>query len=328
MENFTLDPASLNAVDALLVLVVLLGAWAGWRRGFMLSVLELVALAAAVLAAFLGYRYTAAWIAAQWPALGVWTAPLSFVGTFVLTHLLLAALASRLVRGVPARAHAHAVNRVLGIAPGLVNGGIHAVVVAVLLLTVPLFDGLSRMAREGALAGQLAAPAEWVEARLAPIFDPAVRRTLQAITVPPQSRTSVALPFKVADAKSRPDLEARMLELVNAERARQGLRLLKPDPELAEVARAHSRDMLARGYFSHVSPEGRDLADRIRQAELRYIAAGENLAFAQTLPVAHQGLMKSPGHRANILQPRFARLGVAVLDGGRYGLMVTQNFRN
>jgi uncharacterized protein YkwD len=97
---------------------------------------------------------------------------------------------------------------------------------------------------------------------------------------------------------------------------------------MAEVARAHSRDMFARGYFSHVSPDGGKLSERIRQRELRYLLAGENLALAPTLPMAHQGLMNSPGHRANILRPHFGRLGIGVLDGGAHGLMVTQNFRN
>ena len=119
-----------------------------------------------------------------------------------------------------------------------------------------------------------------------------------------------------------------MLALLNDERTRAGLRPLKHDPELTPVARAHSRDMFARGYFSHVSPEGRGLAERMRQGRVTYLNAGENLALARTLGGAHQGLMDSPGHRANILRPQFARVGIGVLDGGVHGLMVTQVFRN
>jgi len=151
---------------------------------------------------------------------------------------------------------------------------------------------------------------------------------MKAMTVPVDSQKSVPLPFKSSQAKVRPDLEARMLEMVNEERARQGLKPVKADPELAEVARAHSRDMLARGYFSHVSPDGGSLNDRMRKREVRFFFAGENLALAPTLRAAHQGLMNSPGHRANILRPQFGRLGIGVLDSGSHGLMVTQNFRN
>jgi uncharacterized protein YkwD len=66
----------------------------------------------------------------------------------------------------------------------------------------------------------------------------------------------------------------------------------------------------------------------MRRSRLRFLAAGENLALARTLPMAHQGLMNSPGHRANILRASFGRVGIGIADGGRYGLMVTQNFRN
>ena len=119
-----------------------------------------------------------------------------------------------------------------------------------------------------------------------------------------------------------------MLALVNQERGQRGLKPLQADEALRAVARAHSRDMFARGYFSHISPEGRSPFDRIRAADIRFLAAGENLALAQTLPTAHQGLMNSPGHRANILRPTFGRIGIGVLDGGMFGLMVTQAFRN
>jgi uncharacterized protein YkwD len=77
-----------------------------------------------------------------------------------------------------------------------------------------------------------------------------------------------------------------------------------------------------------VSPEGKDLGNRLQQARVRYLSAGENLALAPTLHSAHTGLMRSPGHRANILRPQFGRLGIGILDAGSHGLMVTQAFRN
>ncbi|MBA4139905.1 MAG: hypothetical protein H0X70_05290, partial [Segetibacter sp.] len=149
-----------------------------------------------------------------------------------------------------------------------------------------------------------------------------------SMTVEPTSEKSVKLPFTVTKYKVRPDLEARMLDLVNEERAKAGLKPLKPDPEIQVVARKHSADMFARGYFSHINPDGEDPFDRMRKGGIRFLAAGENLALAQTLTIAHNGLMNSPGHRANILQPAFGRLGIGILNSGIHGLMITQNFRN
>jgi uncharacterized protein YkwD len=97
---------------------------------------------------------------------------------------------------------------------------------------------------------------------------------------------------------------------------------------LTAVARQHSADMLARGYFSHYSPEGKTALDRLRAQRIAFLIAGENLALAPTVTVAHTGLMHSPGHRANILRPQFGKVGIGILDAGRHGIMVTQNFSN
>jgi uncharacterized protein YkwD len=66
----------------------------------------------------------------------------------------------------------------------------------------------------------------------------------------------------------------------------------------------------------------------MRASGVKYLSAGENLALGQTLSICHTGLMNSPGHRANILDNSYGRVGIGVLDGGMHGLMITQNFRN
>jgi uncharacterized protein YkwD len=318
----------LNWIDLPLAGIVLLGAVTGWARGFLASALDLLMLAAGLAAAFLGYREAADWLGKLAPSYGIWIAPLAFVGIFLLVYLVLGAAVLRLAARVPRNVHGHAVNRFFGLLPGSVNGAIHAVVAAVLLLTLPLGARIGGWAQDSVLAPRFSAPAEWVEVRLAPIFDPVVQRTMQALTVRPETRESLPLSFRVAKATPRPELEDRMLEMVNTERRAAGLKPVQADGELVKVARAHSQDMLARGYFAHVSPEGKDLGNRLQQARVRYLSAGENLALAPTLHSAHTGLMRSPGHRANILRPQFGRLGIGILDAGSHGLMVTQAFRN
>lgn len=319
---------SLNLIDALLALVVAAGMAGGWRRGFVLGTLGLAVLAATLLLAFWGYHYPAQLIEEQRWLSGPWALPAAFLLTFFVARIVLGLVADRLVRAVPHRAHVHGVNRALGILPGFVDGLLYAMIVSVLLLALPLWDELTAQTRESTIATRLAEPAEWLESRLTPIFQQAVSKTLNRVVVKPGSRESVPLAYTVRSPRPRPDLEAQMLVLINQERAGQGLAPLRADPELAEVARAHSRDMFARGYFSHVTPEGKDPFDRIRAAQVTYRTAGENLALAPTLPQAHQGLMNSLGHRANILRPAFGRVGIGIVDGGRRGQMVTQNFRN
>jgi len=317
-----------NLVDLLLAVLIALSAWGGWRRGFAHAVMDLAVLLNSLLAALVGYRYLAAAFDRVWPALGVWSTPLAFLLVWLLLRGVLGAVATAVLRKVPERAHAHRANRALGVLPGGANGLVNATLVSMLLLSAPMLDGLTVATRDSVIAQRLAPAAEWLEAQLSPVFDDAADRTLSRLTLRPQSTETVQLPFRTARGRERPDLEARMLTMLNAERQQHGLKPLAADPALTAVARGHSRDMLARGYFSHLSPEGRTPFDRMRADGLRFITAGENLALAQTLPTAHQGLMNSPGHRANILRPGFGRVGIGVIDAGMYGLMVTQKFRN
>jgi uncharacterized protein YkwD len=320
--------SSFNAVDLAIAVIVLLGAWSGWRRGFLAAASTLVTLAAGLLIAILAHAPVASLLAAHTPVREPWAAPLAFVALVFLTTGVFASLARTTLRRIPYGVGAHGLNRALGVLPGAIQGLLQAAIVSLILLTLPIDSRLTAQAQGSVLAERLAAPASQLEDLLRPIFEPAVQRTMDGVAVAPESQEHVKLPFSVQDARPRPDLEAAMLALVNGERTAQGLSALRADPEALETARAHSRDMLANGYFSHVAPDGRSPFDRMRASGLKFRAAGENLALAGTLPMAHQGLMNSPGHRANILQPAFGRLAIGILDGGRHGLMITQTFRN
>ncbi|HEX7118185.1 MAG TPA: CAP domain-containing protein [Longimicrobiales bacterium] len=85
------------------------------------------------------------------------------------------------------------------------------------------------------------------------------------------------------------------------------------DTRAAAVARAHSRDMLRRGYFSHETPEGRSAFDRMRAAGIRYSAAAENIAYgARTGAQVYNQWIGSRGHRRNLLNCRYTRHGIGL----------------
>jgi uncharacterized protein YkwD len=232
------------------------------------------------------------------------------------------------LRRLPENIHERQANRLFGLLPGFINGLIMAAIVSALLLSIPLSEGLTARTRDSALVNRLAVYAQRLESQLRPVFGEAIARTLNLLTIRPDSNERVNLPFKVENTTPRPDLEKQMLDLVNRERQAAGLAPLAADPEMTEVARRHSADMFARGYFAHDTPEGHTPFDRMRAADVQFLTAGENLALAPTISVAHTGLMNSPGHRANILRPQFGRVGIGVMDGGMRGLMVSQEVRN
>lgn len=121
---------------------------------------------------------------------------------------------------------------------------------------------------------------------------------------------------------------ARILELVNQERVRQGLRPLEHDALLESLAEHYACEMIRYAFFSHVNPVTHStLADRAAEFGYQYLVIGENLAAGQHSPEqVFESWMESAGHRQNILDPRFTELGVGVRSGGQYGIYWVQEF--
>jgi uncharacterized protein YkwD len=98
---------------------------------------------------------------------------------------------------------------------------------------------------------------------------------------------------------------------VNHHRVSIGLRPLIWDNRVASVARAHSRDMVTRHFFSHANPDGLRSKDRLVAAGIRYAAMGENIAYGHTTGTSVlDAWLKSPGHRTNIEDPTYTHHGV------------------
>ncbi|HOJ77915.1 MAG TPA: CAP domain-containing protein [Bacillota bacterium] len=120
--------------------------------------------------------------------------------------------------------------------------------------------------------------------------------------------------------------ESKMVNLVNQARISQGIKPLTVNSQLVNLARKKSQDMVAKNYFSHNSPTYGSPFDMIKNAGITYRTAGENLAGAATTESAHQNLMNSSGHRANILNPSFTEIGIGIASGSIYGNIYTQLF--
>src|SRR5690349_11753888 len=137
---------------------------------------------------------------------------------------------------------------------------------------------------------------------------------------------SYDLPYRIVHAPASSAMEADMLVLLNQARVAAGLQPLRANTTLRVVARLHGSDMFAYGYISHQSRDGRLPLARVEAAGLSPWHVGENLAYAQDVREAHQLLMNSPGHRANILSPVYRWIGIGVMDGGPHGVIVVEDF--
>lgn len=151
-------------------------------------------------------------------------------------------------------------------------------------------------------------------------------------------RTHIALLFTTffllvgaapATAASLTTAETSLLAEINRTRAAHGLVPLRTDWKLQRAARAHSADMIRRGYFGHGA-----FAQRLKRFGVRAPRTGENLAWAAGSRSEARSVvgmwLRSPSHRANLLRPGFRRIGVAAprgtFSGRRNALVVTADF--
>ncbi len=113
--------------------------------------------------------------------------------------------------------------------------------------------------------------------------------------------------------------EKEVIRLVNEKRAQNGLKALTYDWELSRVARYKSQDMKNNNYFSHTSPTYGTPFQMMKSFGISYRTAGENIAKGQATPQAVvDAWMNSSGHRANILNSSFTKIGVGYVSNGKY----------
>jgi uncharacterized protein YkwD/uncharacterized membrane protein required for colicin V production len=319
----------LNAVDLLIVAALVYAMVVGVRSGFVATLYGLITWVVAIPAALVLQGPLGALLA----RVGL-QAPLARTIAFVLVLLVIeggfGVLGIVAVTPFVKRLHADrmfgTVDRVLGVVPSVLRTLVIAGVALAAALVLPVGNDV-RAAIDASRIGQV------LVAQVA-----AMQPALGALAGSPEDGAPLFVTKLGADQTEKLDLpddltlvadpaaEDEMLKLVNAERTSRGLPALELDPRLVPIARQHSEEMFRLKYFGHQSPVNGSPFDRLAAAKISYSRAGENLAYAHSVAVAHRGLMDSEGHRENILRPEFTRIGIGVISAGSYGRMFTQMF--
>ncbi len=322
-------------LDIIILCIILFYVHEGYSLGFTLASLDLLSFIISFIAALQFYTKLAGVLIAFFALpIGIANA-VAFFLIAVISEIVLTILFRRFVSRIPSfipfagvRSFLQETNHFLGIVPGLLSAFIILSFLLSLVVTFPSSPYVKQAIDTSPLASTLVANTSLFEKHLNKVFGGTLDDTLNFMTVEPESSKIVQLHFTVADGTIDTAAEQEMFRLVNRERAKNGLELLFYDKKLQQVARSHSDDMLRQGYFAHRSLDGRTPFLRMEDAGITYLYAGENLALAPTTGLAMQGLMNSPGHRANILNPHFNKIGIGVIDGGLYGKMYAQEFTN
>ncbi|MCU6041892.1 sporulation protein [Clostridioides difficile] len=121
--------------------------------------------------------------------------------------------------------------------------------------------------------------------------------------------------------------QKKVVDLVNIERAKAGLNPLTLDSSISNVATKKSQDMIDNNYFSHNSPTYGSPFDMLKKFGISYKTAGENIAMGQKTPKeVVNAWMNSEGHRKNIMNPNFSKIGVGVAQKSGGSIYWTQIF--
>lgn len=321
-----------NILDIIILIVLFFYAYEGYLLGFITAFLDLISF---ILSFIVALKFYASFGLFLGDTFGISPGFARAVGFFLialLTEIILSLILRKIAKHITKNLTENynealkTLNHLLGILPGLASAFIILTFLLSVVISLPSSPYLKSFVTNSRIGRDLVANASLFEKGLNDIFGGALNETMNFITVKPGGSERVDLHFTVQDPTVDIEAEQEMLKLINEERRKNLIPELAMDTKLKELGRDYARDMLQRGYFSHYSLEGLDPFERMNIYKINYTYAGENLALAPSTDLAMKGLMNSPGHRANILNANFTKIGVGVMDGRIYGKMFTQEF--
>lgn len=319
----------LNWIDGIIFVVVAGYAMDGWFVGGLALISSLVGFVGGLWLAVRYHQPAGEFLAQKFGLPGVWADVLGYVVVAIGGEVALSVVAEWVAVKLPQKAWSSRINRIAGAIISTIKGVVVVTFVMLVILALPIRGTVKRDIKNSQVGSVLVRYAEKYGGEAKSSLDQAVATAVKFLTVKPASGETLSLAELLpdeCDLLADTAAEEQMLQLVNAERRKAGAKTLVVDAKIVQVAEKHSRDMLVRKYFSHISPEGKDIGLRLAEGGVKYMLAGENIAIAPDVETAHEGLMNSEGHRRNILEVGFGRVGIGVVDGGSCGMMFTQNF--
>lgn len=321
---------SLNGNWVDLVILIFIGIYIleTLGRGFILGMIDLLGFILSIFAGFWLYPKAASILISNFSLPRGISNALAFVFIVFFAESILYILSIYLYKKIDDKIPDLKINLILGVIPGFFSGIIVASFLLMLFVILPIKPDVKQDMLNSKIGGYLISKSGGIEDRLSQVFGGALQDTLTFLTVKPEGNEIIDLKFKTNDFSVDRNAELQMFALVNRERSLYKVHQFTEDNLLRSVAEAHCKDMFVRGYFSHYTPDGLSPFDRMNRAGISYFVAGENIAYAPSVEIAHTGLMNSPGHRANILSTDFGKVGIGVVNAGVYGSMFCQEFTN
>ena len=317
-----------NWIDGVILVVVIYLVLDGWEEGGVKLASGLVSFLAALWLAVKFGTNTGGFLVAKFGIGKLWSNVLGYLIIATAGELAVGEIIRHLVFRLPRGVKESKINRFAGGTLSVLKAMATVTIGLLVITALPVKGSIKSDIGDSKLGSALMFSVQKYAGGVKLSVDEAAKQAVRFLTVKPESGERISLEGLVGDCGLKVDegAEWRILELINGERAKTGAKKLTIDSRMVTAARLYGRDMMERKYFSHYSPEGEDAEDRLQAAGVKYRLMGENLAFAPDVQTAHQGLMESEGHKKNILDPEFRRVGIGVIDNGIYGKMFVQVF--
>lgn len=321
--NFTL-----NYIDWIILIIGVYFILDGWQNGF-ISLLTTTGVN--LVSLFLSLRYSSIVANLIYTRIGlglIWSQMASFLLIVVLTNIFLGISLKVLLKPFHRHLIKNKLDNIFGALLNIVNGLIFVTIILLILISLPGISKYRPDIKDSFFATRILNGIKQHAGGLEEYINQLTNQALRFVTIKPSTRDSITLNLDLSNIELTDDKtsENKMVELVNDDRIRKGIVPLTVDPQLTQLARWRSRDMLMNNYFSHINKKGQDVADIAQEQAILFDVIGENIAFAADVNLAYKGLFDSPGHRKNILDPGFSHIGIGVVNAGIYGRMITQVF--
>ena len=320
-----------NYIDLIIIFYLLLSFLGGMRKKNSDLLLALFSVLVGLGLAFLTFRFTAQFIGSNFQLASAYANVVGFFLNTIIFKILLAIIFGKLFEktGINTESTNLFNRRLTGALLSLVYGLVTIFVMFSIFMSLTL-PGFMTAQLEGSRFGNfIKSDPMKANARFEEVFGGLLKAALSDLSflaIKTGTEEKVDLGFKALEVTEDAQAEEKMLVMVNNERTTRGLKPLTMNEEARKAARDYGKYLFKNGIFSHTDLEGKGPADRLKNYDVTFTMAGENLAYAQGLEEAHQGLMDSKGHRENILHPFFSRVGIGVIDGGSYGMIFVQEF--
>lgn len=317
-----------NWIDICIFVAFVYQAYDGWRRGSLLLIANLVSFIGSLWLAVRFHGEVGQFIAQRFAVSTSWSDVLGYIIIAFGSQLLFEEIALYGVSLLPEAFRKSKMNQWLGSALSLANTALVIAYVLLLIVELPLRGMLKTDVRASQIGKVIIALADTYGSGLKSSVEEIADKAVKFMTIEPSSKETIPIDIPKEGVSYTIDeaSEKEMVLRVNRERSERNLSPLIVDHSITLVSREKSNDMFERAYFSHYDPDGKNAVDRMEAHHVSFAFVGENLAYAPDVASAHTGLMNSEGHRKNILDSRFHRIGIGVIDGGIYGKMFTQIF--